>query len=463
MSFFFNSLSIRLLGPTIAALRLPWAIVGAATVLTTFWLVTRLRGMTLGMMSAALLAAYHYHIHFSRLGSNQIADPFFVSVALLFLYRARDRQSPLDWALAGVAVGVAQYFYAGARLTMIVVALCTLHFFWSRREWRDLLGGALTTLGAFVISAAPMIQYAIRFPNDYNARLNQVGWIQSGIFQGQVAQKGLLPTLADQFQRAFLAFNVFPDRTPWYGSPEPLMDDVWGVLFLLGLLYGTVRALSPGGDSRLFPMVVWWWSGMVLGGVLTESPPSTQRLIVLAPPACFFVALVLLRAGHYLHAALGERHPRELMALLTVAVLGLSALSVRWYFGPFSSLRCSSGTPCYGSLNGEIATALGKYLARELEPTQQVVMLGPPQIYIGFGTIPYLEPRAAEGIDVPEPLAGPPTAESLGLAPGRRPLFVAVPFRVPELAVVEQAFPGGERRRVTDGRGNLLFEIYTAP
>ncbi|MDQ4076996.1 MAG: glycosyltransferase family 39 protein [Chloroflexota bacterium] len=464
MSFFYNSITIRLLGPTITALRLPWAIVGGITVLTTFWLVTRLRGLTLGLMTAALLATYHYHIHFSRLGSNQIADPFFVSLALLFLYRARDRNSPLDWAMVGITVGLAQYFYAGARLTMVVVGLCLLHFFWTSRErWevlRDLVGGALTMVGAAVITAAPMIHYAIRFPNDYNARLNQVGWIQSGIFAAEVESKGLLTALWDQFHRAFLAFNVYPDRTPWYGSPEPLMDGMWGTLFMLGLLYTTFRLFTPRGDRRLFPLVIWWWSGMILGGVLTESPPSTQRLIVLAPPACFFIAVILLRVGQHWQEAFGDHRPRELAALLTIVILGLSASSIHWYFGEFTPMRCNSGSTCYGSLNGEIATSLGKYLAREMESEQQVVMLGPPQIYVGFGTIPYLEPRASEGIDVHEPLSSPPTSDSLGLEPDKRPLFVATPARRDELLLAEEAFPGGRRVNVKDRYGKILFSMY---
>ncbi len=464
MSFYFNSLSIRLIGPTMAALRLPWALVGTATVLTTFWLVTRLRGLTLGLMTAALLATYHFHIHFSRLGSNQIADPFFVSLALLFLYRARDRGSPLDWALVGISVGVAQYFYAGARLTMIVVALCLLYFFWGshsrRAQLRDLAGGALTSLGAFLVTAAPMLQYAVRFPNDYNARLNQVGWVQSGIFASEVAQKGLWKTLWDQGSHAFLAFNLYVDRTPWYGSPKPLMDGIWGTLFLLGLLYATLRLLPPKADRRLFPLVVWWWGGMLLGGVLTESPPSTQRLIVLAPPACFFVALVLLRVAQYLQEALDEAEPRALATVLTGAVLLLSGLSVHWYFWEFTPLRCNVVGRCYGSLNGEIATALGKYLAREMATDQQVVMLGPPQLYIGFGSIPYLEPRAAQGIDVYEPLRAPPSPASLGLEAGKRPLFVALPSRTNEIALAEQGFPGGRTIAITDRYGATLFTLY---
>ena len=88
MSFFFNSLSLRIFGTDIVGLRLPWALVGTATLLVTFLLVKQLTDWRLGLITSVLLTTYHYHIHFSRLGSNTIADPLLMTLALFFLYRA---------------------------------------------------------------------------------------------------------------------------------------------------------------------------------------------------------------------------------------------------------------------------------------------------------------------------------------------------------------------------------------
>ena len=110
MSFFFNSITIKLFGRTILGLRLAWALVGTATVVVTFFLVKRLKNRQLGFVVALLVATYHYHIHFSRLGSNQVADPFFMALTLFFLYRALDEKRWLDWALTGGVAGLAFYF-----------------------------------------------------------------------------------------------------------------------------------------------------------------------------------------------------------------------------------------------------------------------------------------------------------------------------------------------------------------
>ncbi|MCB0077296.1 MAG: glycosyltransferase family 39 protein [Anaerolineales bacterium] len=469
LSFFYNSLSIRLMGETVTALRLPWAILGAVTVMLVFWLVTRLRGIMLGFVTAGLLALFHYHIHFSRLGSNQIADPFFMVLMLLFLYRARDRNSPLDWALAGVVTGVAQFSYAGARLTVVVLFATILFFLLTnlkrRALFRDLVGGALNSTAAFLITAAPMIQYAIRFPNEYNARLNQVGLIQSGLLDRMAASPAFGSRWAViwyQFKQSALAFNIYPDRSSWYGLSQPLMDEWWAPLFMLGLLYCTVRVLMPRVDNRLFPMVIWFWAGILLGGVLTDSAPSSQRLITLAVPATFFIAVLLQRLWQFILDALDLRNRRLLASALLFSVLALGLTSVHGYFTDYSALRCTTAPTCYGGANGEIATEVGRYLADRMDNDEQAVMVGAPQLFASFSTIPYLAPQTrANMLDAPEAvLTTPPPADWLPLDPDKTPLFIVTHHRSPELPHIEAAFPGGTATPITDRYGRLLATIY---
>ena len=298
MSFFYNSLTIRWLGRTILALRLPWTLLGIATVPVAFLLGRQLKGVRYGLLTAGLLAVYHYHIHFSRLGSNQIADPLFAGLALFFLQRSIDGNRRWDWFLTGAIAGLAFYFYAGARLTpVLVVLVLAYHLLYGRRQfWQPHWPGMILATATFLLVGAPMFQYAARFPNEFNARINQVGIIQSGWLQREVVITGhsAAAILWDQFRRAVLLFNYYPDRTVWYGLREPLLDPWFGSLFLLGLGLVTVRTLwGRTGDRRLAPVTIWWWSGVILGGMLTESPPSSQRLITLALPTCFILATAL--------------------------------------------------------------------------------------------------------------------------------------------------------------------------
>ncbi|MCS6883180.1 MAG: glycosyltransferase family 39 protein [Oscillochloridaceae bacterium] len=455
MSFYFNAPGIALLGQNAAGLRLPWALVGAATVIAAYALVARLHGHTLALISAALLAGYHYHIHFSRLGSNQIADGLFATLALLCLYRGYDRRSPFDYALCGAVVGAAQYFYAGARFAGILIAavVVVLALRDGRRFWREQGRGVAVLAGAALLSAAPMIQYALRFPDAYNARLNAVGIIQSGWLEREqvILNQGALPILVDQFWRAALAYNAYPDRTVWYGSPRPLFDLAHGALFILGLGFALTRLL----DRRIFPLVAWWGGAIVLGGMLTESPPSSQRLVTTAIPAIIFVALGLTLLVQGLGQALGALHPRRLAPVLGVATAVLAALSVRYYFVEYTPTRV------YGNLNAVLATELAHYANNRLAPDSRLVFFGWPRMSSDFGTLPYLAPHL-ERVDVHDPLEEP-VSPALA-ARDRQTVFVFVPERAGELDLVRFAFPNGAVEHVPSPvDGALLFSMYQLP
>ncbi len=455
LTSYFHSLTIRLFGQTVFALRLPWALVGTVAVLIVFQLVRRLAGLTLALMTAALLATYHYHIHFSRLGMNPIADPFFAALALLFLYRAYDRGETRDWALCGVVTGLTQYAYSGARFTLIIVAIVTLSFMLrdGLQFWHKQRRGILIMVGAAAVTAAPMIQYAIRFPLDYNARINLNSIFQSGWLEREqvVRNQGALPILLDQFQRAILAFNVYPDRAGFYGSPRPLFDFASGVLFLLGLGYATLRP----GDRRLFPLLAWWWGATILGGALTLAPPSTHRLVTLGPPAVFFVALALFEIGRIAQRAWTAWSPRRLAAYLAVAVLAISIASVNWYFVEYTPLRL------YSDYNTIVANEMATYMRDRLGSDWHVYFFGPPRMYIaGFGSIAYLAPDV-EGVDVVEPLTAPPNP-SLA-RPDRHAAFIFLPERRAELDFVRQTFPEGTLEEILSprkGDPDPLFIVY---
>jgi hypothetical protein len=452
MSFYFNAPSIALFGHTAFALRMPWAFVGAATVIVTYFLVARLHGPTLGLISAGFLAGFHYHIHFARLGSNQIADALFVALALLALYRGYDRRSPLFWALCGATIGIAQYFYAGARFTAIVVAACVILLVLrdGRRFWHEQRNGLFALIWVGLVTSGPMIQYAMRFPDDYNARINMVGIVQSGWLENEQAIRGTgaLPILVDQFWRAALLYNAYPDRTIWYGTPAPLFNLVEGGFFILGLGYSLLHL----GDRRHFPMVAWWGGAVLMGGMLTESPPSLQRLITTAVPAAFFLGLGLLLSLRAVWGIFGRSDGRSLRATLALTTLVLALISTRYYFVDFSPQRI------YGGPNAMVATSLAQYVQAELRPTTRVVFFGPPRMYYSFGTVPYLVGRD-QGIDVTETLTGPITPDIA--APGDDVVFVFLPERLGELALVQSVFPNGILEDVPAPIGpETLYSVY---
>ena len=453
MSFFYGSFGISALGRTAAAVRLPWALIGTATVPIVFLLVREIKGTHFALGTAAALATYHYHVHFSRLGSNQVADPFFMALSLYFFCHGINRQRRLSWALAGGVAGLAFYFYAGARLTGVVLLICCCYslLVGASELRRKLRNGILTAIGGFVVVALPMLQYAVRFPDDFNARLNQVGIIQSGWLAAEMEAtgKGIFAILADQFCRAALAFNYYPDRTVWYGLDQPLLGPLFGTLFLVGLGWATIRSIS-GAEVDYFPMVAWWWSGMILGGMMTESPPSTARLVTLSVPAVFFIVLAIsLIAGLFRRAFDGL--PVRLAYVAALCVFSGSSLYL--YFLDFTPKRL------YGGKHAQLATHIAPTLQKHT-PDHSVHFVGAPWMHSGFPTLCYLVP-GADIRDVERPLTYPLPTDLV--TSDRGAAFVVLPEREEEVSAIGKSFPNGQRTLHYSPSGAELGVLYVVP
>jgi len=459
MSFYWQAVWFNLLGDNVVGLRMPWAVVGALTVLGTYMLVRRLFDRGLAFLTAFLLATYHFHIHYSRLGSNQIADPFFTVWAVYFLVvgwqsgaEQPDRPDSvrrLAWAASGMVTGLAFYFYAGSRqVPIILVALLGWLALTETRLFQSQARNLLIMLGGFLVSVAPMALVALQDPDNFNARLNQVGITQSQWLANEVKKTGRSQwdLIAEQFRKAFLAYNLFPDRVAWYSPNIPLMDFWTSLFFVLGLVVSVARMLK----WRYAVFVLWFVLVMALGGALTENPPSSQRLVSSAAPAVFFVAIALRELARVVRdlAGLGKVSYRGVLAGLAIV---LAILSVRFYFGPYQQ----SWT--YGSLNAEVATRIGYYL-RDLGPGYKEYFFGAPRMYADFGSTPFIAKRI-QLHDVAQPLTRVPDF----VDPRYKPVFVFLPERIKELALVRQAYPNGVQedvRRMNDQNGPVLFTVY---
>jgi len=467
MYIFWQAGWLRIAGDNMVGLRLPWAFMGTLSVLGTYLLIRRLFDIRLAFLTAGLVATYHYHIHYSRLGLNNIADPFFVVWALYFIVVGWQGKRRWPWALSGVLTGLAFYFYTGGRQVPIILAGI---FMWAIILEPSFLGKHRTDLGAmllgFVVTVGPMALFAVQHPDDFNARMNQIGIIQTGWLANEAARLGQtqLQILLDQFQKVFFAFNIYRDRTDFYKPIIPLLDFFPSILFLLGVALSIVQLHDPAAETaaqtgsdrwakpgwRYAVFVIWFFAAIILGGVLTESAPSSQRIISSSIPVMFFVA-VAFRA---LTRVLGDLLPIPRLARLVLAGLlafGLAWISVQYYFGPYQQ------SWIYGSYNAEVSTRIGYYM-RDLGPEYKEYFFGAPRMYADFGSSQFI----AKGIqvhDVVQPLTRAPDF----VDPKYKPVFIFLPERTKELTFIRQAYPNGvqeEVRRINDSVGPLLFTAY---
>jgi 4-amino-4-deoxy-L-arabinose transferase-like glycosyltransferase len=449
------SWALWLVGDTLVGLRFPAAVIGTATVPLLYCLARRLWGRRVALLAAAFLATYDYHLHYSRLGANNVWDALFAVLVFLLVERGLASEARARRALflaAGLMLGLSLYFYTGARLLPALVILY-LAFVWLLKRLGHIsflpgghLGPHLAWMVlAFWVAAAPMLGFALAHPDDWNARLNQVGILQSGWLAREpgLTGKTTLHILAEQFLRAAGAFHVFADRTVWYGADRPLLGVVAGIFALLGMAW----ALARWKERRHFLVLLWFWAVIITGGMLTESPPSSQRLVAAIPAVALLVAVGLERSVGLAQRLLnfGRRWADLTLALLIVA---LAVGSLGYYFLRYTPARR------YGGENGHTATIIGRYL-RGTNEGVRAYFFGPPRIYWGFGTMEFLAPNVF-GEDVVEPLQAPPDY----VDGGGGTLFIFLPERAGELSWVQQAFPDGRLREFYDPDGRLRFIAY---
>jgi 4-amino-4-deoxy-L-arabinose transferase-like glycosyltransferase len=466
------SWSLRLVGNTVTGLRFPAALVGTITIPVLYLFARDLWGRRTAFLSAAFVATYDYHVHFSRLGANNIWDPLFVILMLWALDRGlrgnaaepaqpqeagQVEPSPLRYRyflLAGVAMGLSMFFYTGARLLPVLAGIYAA-FVWMRRGRKvPRLGLHLALLiVACVTVAGPMLSYAQSHPDEWNARLNQVGILQSGWLEREpeLTGKSTGEILADQFIRAAGAFHYYPDRTAWYAIERPLLGFLAGAFAILGMAW----AVAYWKDRRTFLVLLWFWSVIITGGMLTESPPSSQRLVIAIPAVALLVAFGLEQSVRLASRLLDIGRRWEKMALGALVVV-LAISSIYFYFVEFIPTRR------YGSANGETATMMGHYL-RDLGDDWHAYIFGAPRLYWNFGTMPFMAPRV-QGTDVVEPLEGPPDFLDQADDPVYSgTVFLFLPERSEELNWVQQALPGGQIREFYDASGVLEFIAYQYP
>jgi len=447
MSFLAWGLSMKVFGETVAGLRTLSACIGTLTVLTTFLLARELWGQRVAWLAAILLAFGHFHLHFSRLAVNNIADGLLVTLALWLLVRGlRSRQS-MHFALTGAVVGLGWYGYFGARLIGLIVASYLAWWAVSEKGFLRRYGRPLLVLaGSALVVLAPLLLYYTGHPETLVARSNQVSIFASGwlAHEQEITGQSALSLLMEQFWKSISAFNYTVDPTFWYHPTLPLLDSVSGALFVMGLLWAGAYSRQPANGLLL----LWFWSAVLLGWVITENPPSSMRLVIVAP------ALALL-AGLGLNwlMVLGQRlagGSRRLWSAVAASVLtAATALNLHYYFVTYTPTRV------YGNPTAEVATVLGRYLAQQ-DDDYVVYFHGAPFMYWDFGALRFLA-RGCEGIDVPPVSEGEPPEPR----PGQGVRFVFLPERLDELEGVRARYPNGEEISVSsEADGRLLYVLY---
>lgn len=278
---------IRLFGPNIFSVRLLSVLVGGLGVLATYSMVRAFSGKQTALFAALIMATYHFHNHWSRISLNNIWDTLWVPLMLgPFLWGWRKRWSG-GAVLSGLAVGLSQYFYAGSKVGVILLAVLVLVMWRDARSeptrWAVYLGKLVMVI---VCVAAPIFAFALHNPQAYFARTQTVmGWTPEAIRIVMGPETTLLQYFWYQFAHSFGAYQVFPDDTGFYRPGVPLVYGPGAVVFSIGLLLALYM-------KKWLP-VLWLILTALLGGFLLSGPSGSSHFVVSIPAICWLMALPL--------------------------------------------------------------------------------------------------------------------------------------------------------------------------
>jgi hypothetical protein len=446
MSFLAYGLAMRVFGATVTGLRMLSALIGAGTVLTTFLLARALWEERVAWLAAVVVTFSHYHIHFSRLGSNQIADGLLMTLTLWLLVRGLRSRRAFYFALAGATTGLGWYGYFGARLILIVIGAYLGWRMVAEHRFLERYGRQLLILAAgLLVVVAPLMLHYAAHPETMTARFDQVSIFASGWLarERELTGRSAASLLLQQVWKSISAFNYTLDPTFWYRARIPLLDVISGLFFVWGLIWVTARWRWPSNALLL----LWFWLALILGWVLTENPPSSMRMTGIVPALAILVALGL----DWLRGTAARIFPLSpITARFTIYALLLASVvfNVYYYFVVYTPTRV------YGNPTAEVATELGRHLARRDERCF-VYLHGAPEIYWQFGALQFLA-RGFEGEDVLTSTEG-----ELPAFKEEEACFVFLPHRLAELEAVRATYPDGAETRVhSSADDRLLYVLY---
>jgi 4-amino-4-deoxy-L-arabinose transferase-like glycosyltransferase len=371
------ALSVRALGRSLFALRLPGALLGVLAVLVLYLVGRRLAGRRAAFLAAAFQAVSFWPLIETRVVLETSLLPPLAGLSVLFIARGLDgrarspRRSLLELGLAGVFLGAHVYAYTPGRvmpaLPLVLVAYLLL---FGRRVLRRRWAGLLLLCLVTVAVVAPLVLFLRAHPES-EQRVDQLSRPLEALRAGD--PRPVLKIAAGTLGM----FSVRGEPQWLYNvADRPLFDPLTSLLFYVGLM------LCGAGlrDWRRGLILVWLLVG--LGPAFVSLPAASFTHTLAAQPAVYLL-LGLGAAAAWEWLGRWRAWAGRAAALLLLALnLGLSC---RAYFAVWA--RAPQVRELY---QGGVAA-----IARELDAGDP-----PGPVAVGGPYVNYWHPWNAEGLNL---------------------------------------------------------------
>jgi len=332
------ALGFELFGDSSTSLRVPFLVLGIASVVPFYLLMRELVSVPAALFAAALFGASRWLALGSRTADELFTGVFFELVAIYLLLRGLRTGRPWNFVGAGVASGILMYEYVSYRVLPPLLALFLVLIvgrrLWGhlatiperagealRRFWRP----ALALVLAFGVAFSPMIVTSLRgeqqfgyesFERDIEAR------------EGSALGGLLPPGWQDRLEWGLETFtrgaeSVYPALSRPGDAP---IDPVSAGLLVAAVVYGAVFFFRP---YRL--LFLAWLLGVVVGGSVVPINFHPGRLTTAVPAAFVLIGFMVDDASKLVgglarrRGMLASRWLWLFMVPVAAAVLGLNS------------------------------------------------------------------------------------------------------------------------------------------
>jgi 4-amino-4-deoxy-L-arabinose transferase-like glycosyltransferase len=378
---FLGSYTIDIFGPTLWAARFLSALMGSLAIPGVYWAGRRLASPWAGTAAALFLIVHPVHLHFSRYAIYNIWDPTFGLYAVLLLWSGLEKGGRWKFALAGILIGIDQYFYTASRLWFVLLALWGGYLL--LRQPRQVLAqwshGLVLALGVLV-AMLPLLGEIYTGGVEFSQRALDMS---QGYGDSRVLwQVENWPAWLDPALAMFLDQG---DRSQQYEMQAHSPFLLKWSLCLAGL--GLAYALRYGGDKRVSLLVLWLGLTILLGGAAMHVV-GFARYVILLPPLAILSGLGV----ELLARMLGKLLPAPVFPAVGLLVLGLVLLAGRenWQF--YFEVQTPRFVREVGPETWVIAT-LPQQTAAVAKPENRIYWVAYPTIYPNGGVIHYWNPR----------------------------------------------------------------------
>jgi 4-amino-4-deoxy-L-arabinose transferase-like glycosyltransferase len=318
---------VGLFGLTSVSVRLAAAVWGLLTVPVIYWLGARMMGRRAGLAAAFFLAVSSWHISFSRIALEGTLMTLCATLALALVWQWHTDHREHWLILAGAVMGLSIYAYSTAKLLVPALVLLIGGLWW--RDLKQRPKAALVAVGVLVVLALPMLYLSLRYPEQMQARYNQIALFRPG---------RPLPAAIAESVRLFIA-HFSPRYLFVAGDADILQHPPFGgQLYWVQapLLAMSLLALGQARNRRAVLFSLLWLVLAAVPSALTEpsvaGSPSAWRNLVAVAPFQLLSAFGLIwmgdmaRSRHWLRAG-----------LIGLAIAGV-VLNAAWFLRGYATL-----------------------------------------------------------------------------------------------------------------------------